>query len=181
MPFYAMPQPGAGQIITSPLGDQLSCLFSGKIRAGQPGQLYVAVCVRFRGCPVANKKISKPPAKKPTKKAAPKKAAGKPGKPKAAKKPAKKAARRKAPLPRPKISAEEKLYLLFREDYPARQIFDFLRAETVGDLEQHRAEAIIARLTAPIHDSVERIRRKLAEYNRYLAGDEGYVRKKLGK
>lgn len=97
-----------------------------------------------------------------------------------AKKPAKtksKAPTRKAPLGRPKISAEEKLYLLFKEDFHARQIFAFLNAETVRDLETFRAAEIIKRLSAPIEDSVERIRRKLAEYNRYLSGDDDYVRR----
>lgn len=85
-------------------------------------------------------------------------------------------AKRKSPLGRPKITADEKLYLLFRDDFPARQIFDFLRADTVRDLEQHRPEEIVRRLSAPIRDSIDRIRRRLAEYNRFLSGDEDFVR-----
>src|SRR5258708_25833180 len=72
------------------------------------------------------------------------------------------------PLPRPMITAEEKLFLLFKDDYHARQIFDFLRAETVGELEQFTPRAIVSRLSKPIEDAVERIRHKLAEKNRYL-------------
>jgi hypothetical protein len=93
----------------------------------------------------------------------------------AKKKSPRRAAARPQPLPRPTITAEEKLFLLFKDDYHARQIFDFLRAETVGELEQFTPRAIVARLSKPIEDAVERIRHKLAEKNRYLAGDEGYL------
>lgn len=80
-------------------------------------------------------------------------------------------------MPRPTITAEEKLFLLFKEDYHARQIFDFLRVETVGELEQFAADEIVKRLSRPVVESVERIRRRLAEKNRYLSGDEQYVLK----
>jgi hypothetical protein len=80
-------------------------------------------------------------------------------------------------LPRPTITAEEKLFLLFKENYHARQIFDFLRVETVGELEQFAADDIVKRLSRPVVESVERIRRRLAEKNRYLAGDEKYLLK----
>jgi len=79
------------------------------------------------------------------------------------------------PLPRPTVTAEEKLFLLFKDDYHARQIFDFLRAETVGELEQFTPRQIVTRLSKPIEDAVERIRHKLAEKNRYLSGDESYL------
>lgn len=81
--------------------------------------------------------------------------------------------KRAAPArPRPKIPGNAKLYLVFKEDFPARQIFTFLRVETVKELEAFRADEIIARLTAPVVSTVERIRQRLAENNRYLAGDE---------
>jgi len=113
---------------------------------------------------------SKPrPAKRPVKaakaKVAAKKSASK----------AKKTRARKPALPRPTITGEEKLFLLFKEDYHARQIFDFLRVETVRDLEQFGPDEIVKRLSRPIVESVERIRRRLAEKNRNLAGDEEYL------
>ena len=96
-----------------------------------------------------------------------------------AKKPAKKSvARKKAKnisLGRPTVTAEEKLFMLFHEDYEARQVFEFLRAETVADLEQHTPQDIIHRLSRPIRDTVDRIRRRLAERNRCLAGDEQFA------
>ena len=113
----------------------------------------------------------------------------KPAKKPAATKPAKKkpAAKKKAPkkisLGRPTITAEEKLFMLFHEDYEARQVFEFLRAETVADLEQHTPQDIIHRLSRPIRETVDRIRQKLADRNRCLAGDEGFAveHKKVSK
>src|SRR6476646_10168244 len=97
----------------------------------------------------------------------------------AAKKPAKgakkKAAKRKPALGRPTITAEEKLFMLFHDDFHARQIFDFLRAETVGDLEQHSPQEIIHRLSRPIRETVERIRQRLAARNRCLKDDEEFA------
>lgn len=113
------------------------------------------------------------------KKSAPKSAAGK--KPAAVKKPKAATAKRKATvkkapsLGRPKVTADEPLYLLFKEDYHARSIFEFLRVDTVRELEQFSAAEIIKRLSQPVRDSVERIRTKLAEYNRCLAGDLEYA------
>jgi hypothetical protein len=112
--------------------------------------------------------------KKPAKKAAPPK---KP-KPRPVKKPAAvKRPVRKEPLSlgRPKVTAEEKLYLLFKDDYHARQIFEFLRTETVRDLEQFSPGEIVGRLSAPIRETVDRIRRKLAEKNRCLRDDQVYA------
>lgn len=86
---------------------------------------------------------------------------------------------------RPKVTAEEKLYLLFKEDYEARQVFAYLRVETVGELEQYAAAQIIDILTRPLQDTVRRIREKLADKFRFLAGDEEflarYVREHEGK
>lgn len=114
---------------------------------------------------------SKPSAKKLAKvKPAAKKAAGKPP----AKTPAK-PADDAAHLGRVLVSQEEKLYMLFHEDYHARQIFEFLRAETVKDLEQYTPQQIVKLLSQPIQQTVQRIRRKLAEKNRHLAGDEAFV------
>lgn len=101
------------------------------------------------------------PVRKPTKKPATKKPPGR--------------AKKKPTLPRPTITGEEKLFLLFKDDYHARQIFDFLRVETVHDLEQFTPDEIFQRLTRPMAESVERIRRRLADKNRYLSGDEAYL------
>jgi hypothetical protein len=106
------------------------------------------------------------PKKKPAKKAA-----KKPAKKKAAKKKSTK----KISLGRPTVTAEEKLFMLFHDDYHARQVFEFLRAETVADLEQHTPQDIIHRLSRPIRETVDRIRTKLAERNRCLAGDEEFA------
>ena len=113
------------------------------------------------------------PKKKPAKKSAP---AKKPVKMPAAKKAAKKPARtKKISLGRPTVTAEEKLFMLFHGDYEARQVFEFLRAETVGELEQFSPQEIIHRLSRPIRETVDRIRNTLAERNRCLAGDETYA------
>jgi len=82
---------------------------------------------------------------------------------------------KKISLGRPTVTAEEKLFMLFHEDYEARQVFEFLRAETVADLEQHSPQDIIHRLSRPIRETVDRIRRKLAERNRCLTGDEQFA------
>ena len=80
-------------------------------------------------------------------------------------------------LGRPKVTQDEKLYMLFKEDYHARQIFDFLRVATVKELEQFGPGDILRRLSEPIRQTVDRIRKKLAEKNRSLAGDEEFAKK----
>jgi len=80
-------------------------------------------------------------------------------------------------LGRPKISGEEQLYLLFKEDFHARKIFEFLRVQTVKQLEEYDPDQIVRLLSRPITETVDRIRTKLAEKNRYLSGDEDFVRR----
>src|SRR6186713_1144296 len=110
------------------------------------------------------------PKKKPAKKSA------KPAKKAAKRAPAKRKPKaKKITLGRPTVTAEEKLFMLFHEDYEARQVFEFLRAETVADLEQHTPQDIIHRLSRPIRETVDRIRQRLAERNRCLAGDEQFA------
>ena len=123
----------------------------------------------------ASKKSKNATKKKPAKKSAAKKTARK--KTKAKKKTAKKKTKRKksSPLGRPKVTGEEKLFLLFKGDYHARQIFDFLDVETVKELEQFSAEEITKLLSRPIRTTVNGIRQALAEKNRHLAGDEEYA------
>lgn len=105
----------------------------------------------------------------------PKKKTKQPTKRSAKKKAKKRPANRKISLGRPTVTAEEKLFMLFHEDYEARQIFEFLRAETVADLEQHSPQDIIHRLSRPIRETVDRIRAKLADRNRCLAGDQEFA------
>jgi outer membrane biosynthesis protein TonB len=113
------------------------------------------------------------PKKKPAKKPAPaKKAAKKSAAKTAAKRPARP---KKISLGRPTVTAEEKLFMLFHGDYEARQVFEFLRAETVGELEQFSPQEIIHKLSRPIRETVDRIRNTLADRNRCLAGDEAYA------
>jgi hypothetical protein len=82
-------------------------------------------------------------------------------------------------LGRPLVRIEEKLYLLFKEDYEARQIFEFLRVETVGDLEKFSAQQIIQILSTPVRRTVERIRERLAENKRSLRDDASFAREYL--
>jgi hypothetical protein len=112
------------------------------------------------------------PKKKPS--PAKKRILAKPAKKKVA---AKKKSARQPALGRPTVTAGEKLFLLFHDDYHARQIFEFLRVETVADLEQFSAPEIIHRLSRPIRETVDRIRTKLADRNRCLAGDEDFAAK----
>src|ERR1700759_4166514 len=91
------------------------------------------------------------------------------------KKAVKKRPAKKVSLGRPTITAEEKLFMLFHEDYEARQVFQFLRAENVGDLERFTPQEIVHRLSRPLRETVDRIRRKLADRNRCLAGDEAFA------
>jgi hypothetical protein len=121
--------------------------------------------------PASSKRVnSKPGSSKPAaarKKAAHgKKRAATSGEPRSAAAPS---------LGRPTITAEEKLFMLFHDDFHARQIFEFLRAETVGDLEKLSPHDIIHRLSRPIRETVDRIRRRLAGRNRCLAGDEPFA------
>ena len=59
--------------------------------------------------------------------------------------------------------------------HQAREVFDFLRVQTVKELEQFSAQDIFRRLTQPMRNTVDRIRRHLAERNRCLAGDEEFA------
>ena len=78
-------------------------------------------------------------------------------------------------LGRPLVTQEEKLYMLFHDDYHSRQVFEFLRVETVRDLEQFTPQQIIHVLSKPIRMTVERIRQRLAKYKRSLREDEQFA------
>lgn len=84
-------------------------------------------------------------------------------------------AAKESSIGRPKITGEEPLYLVFKEDYHARQVFEFLRVNTVKELELLTPDDILKRLTQPVRITVERIRRALANHNRCLAGDQRFV------
>jgi hypothetical protein len=123
-------------------------------------------------------------AAKKTKSAVAAKSATKGNKGKAAPKkssvPKKSASRKAATEPdvslgRPLVTQEEKLYLLFKDDYHARQIFEFLRVETVKELEQFSPSQIVRILSKPISTTVERIRQRLAEMKRALRDDEPFA------
>ena len=81
----------------------------------------------------------------------------------------------KGTLGRPKVTGEEKLFLLFKQDYHARQVFSFLGVETVKELEQYEPDQIIKLLSQPIRQAVRQIRAKLAENNRSLHGDKEFA------
>jgi hypothetical protein len=78
-------------------------------------------------------------------------------------------------LGRPKVTGEEDLDMLFKEDFHARQIFKFLSVATVKELERFSPGEILRRVSTPIKETVERVRRSLAERNRCLAGDEAFA------
>jgi hypothetical protein len=81
-----------------------------------------------------------------------------------------------ASLGRVKVSADARLDLLFQKDYQAREIFDFLKVQTLRELEQHDPDEIIERLTGPMVQTVQRIRKTLALVHRHLAKDEKFAK-----
>ena len=78
-------------------------------------------------------------------------------------------------LGRPLVTQEEKHYMLFKDDFHARQIFEFLRVQTVKELEQYSPSQIVRIISKPITNTVERIRQRLAELKRSLREDENYA------
>ena len=122
----------------------------------------------------ASAKKSKPAksARKASKgKAAPKKFS-------ATKKPAARKAAKESEvsLGRPLVTQEEKLYMLFKDDYHARQIFEFLRVNTLKELEELSPQQIVRRVSKPVFDTVDRIRGTLAGMKRSLRDDEAYAK-----
>lgn len=121
--------------------------------------------------PVRRKTVTKkvPARKKPAKKPA----AGRSTK--KVKKPAKKKTRGVVDLGRARISGTAELDQYFLKDYEARQVFTFLGVKTLKELEGFSPQEIIDRLTAPMLQSVNRIRKALALQNRCLAGDQNFA------
>lgn len=79
-------------------------------------------------------------------------------------------------LGRPLVTQEEKLYMLFKDDYHARQIFEFLRVNTLKELEELSPQQIVRRISKPVFDTVDRIRQTLAAMKRSLRDDEAYAK-----
>lgn len=87
----------------------------------------------------------------------------------------KRAAKTPKSLGRPRLPADAKLDLVFQKDYQAREIFGFLRVTTLKELEQFGPDEIIDRLTAPMVETVQRIRKALALNNRCLKNDRRFA------
>lgn len=129
----------------------------------------------------AKKKVAKKVAsKKPSKKKAARKATTK----KAAQKKTAKAATKKStttksrpmPLGRPKVTLDSKLEQLFLRDLEIREVCEFLGVTTLRDLEEYKADEIIEKLTAPVVNTVARMRKALAMTNRCLKGDQKFAK-----
>ena len=121
----------------------------------------------------AVKKAKKSVKKKASKKKAAKK---KTTKAKAAKRVVKKAVKRASTgLGRPRITGDAKLDHFFKRDYEARQVFDFLRVTTVKELEEYGPDQIVELLTAPMVQTVTRIRKALAMNKRCLKNDKQFA------
>jgi hypothetical protein len=78
-------------------------------------------------------------------------------------------------LGRPLVTQEEKLYMLFHDDYQCRQVFEFLRVETVKELEEFSPQQIVHMMSRPIRLTVDRIRQRLAQFKRSLKDDEQFA------
>jgi len=78
-------------------------------------------------------------------------------------------------LGRARISGTAELDQHFLKDYEARQVFSFLNVKTLKELEGLSPQEIIDRLTAPMLQTVNRIRKALALQNRCLAGDQKFA------
>jgi hypothetical protein len=81
-----------------------------------------------------------------------------------------------AALGRVKVPADARLDIVFQKDYQAREIFDFLKVETIRELEQFAPDQIVEKLTGPLMQTVQRIRKMLAMANRHLAKDQKFAK-----
>jgi hypothetical protein len=78
-------------------------------------------------------------------------------------------------LGRPLVTQEERLYMLFHDDYQSRQVFEFLQVETVKQLEDYSPQQIVYLMSKPIRQTVDRIRQRLAQYKRSLKDDQHFA------
>jgi hypothetical protein len=79
------------------------------------------------------------------------------------------------PLGRARVSGTAELDQFFLKDYEARQVFTFLGVKTLKELEEYSPQQIIDRLSAPMVQTVTRIRKSLSMQNRFLAGDQKFA------
>lgn len=78
-------------------------------------------------------------------------------------------------LGRPILPSDARLDIVFQKDYQAREVFQFLGVQTIRELEQFAPSEIVGRLTNPMVQTVERIRKSLALNNRCLARDRDFA------
>lgn len=83
---------------------------------------------------------------------------------------------RPMPLGRPKVTLDSKLEQLFLRDLEIREVCEFLGVTTLRDLEEYKADEIIDKLTAPVVNTVARMRKALAMTNRCLKGDQKFAK-----
>jgi hypothetical protein len=77
---------------------------------------------------------------------------------------------------RVRVPVDARLDLVFQKDYQAREIFDFLKVQTIRELEEFGPDEILDRLTGPMQQTVLRIRKTMALLNRHLARDEKFAK-----
>lgn len=65
--------------------------------------------------------------------------------------------------------------MLFHDDYLARQVFEFLRVDTVKELEQFSQQQIVHLMSKPLRMTIDRIRQRLAQFKRSLKDDEHFA------
>jgi len=82
---------------------------------------------------------------------------------------------KKVSLGRPRAVGEEALDMVFKEDFHARQIFVFLGVATLKQLEEFGPDEIFDKAVLPVRETIDRIRRRLALLNRFLADDRQYA------
>ncbi len=114
--------------------------------------------------------------KAPSKKTSVKKAIRKVTKKNSAAKKTATSKKRPMSLGRPKVTLDSKLEQLFLRDLEIREVCEFLGVTTLRDLEEYRADEIIEKLTAPVVNTVARMRKALAMTNRCLKGDQKFAK-----
>lgn len=130
---------------------------------------------RKKASSAVSKRKQKAAKKVKKKKAAAKKASSKPANATRKKKTVKKQKTGKTlkrlSLGRPRVTADGRLDQVFQKDYQAREVFDYLGVSTLRELEAFAPDEIIDKLTGPMLQTVQRIRKTLAMVNRSLAND----------
>ena len=138
---------------------------------------------RKKAAPAIAKHKNKAAKKVKKKKTTAKKAATKPAKATNKKKTVKKQTVKKksrkivkrTSLGRPRATADSRLDQVFQKDYQAREVFEFLGVHTLRELEAFAPDEIIDKLTGPLLQTVQRIRKTLAMVNRSLANDRDFA------